>query len=88
VTSRNTFEKVLADKKDFKGIVVSLISIAASICFPGTGFLFYFIFRDHLGKHKRSTIITLCILQVVHLLTFLGTAYGPLISHVGPAVRE
>ena len=61
--------------------------LAASIYFPGTGFLLYFLIKNRMESYKGFTMVALCVIQFIHILTFLGSTYGPLISHVGPEVK-
>ena len=89
VTSRGALAigSVVA-KSNMTKLLASLLSLAASAYFPGTGFLLYLLYQDRLGKYKRFTLVALVAVQFIHIIAFLGTAYGPLISHVGPSVTE
>lgn len=89
VTSRVTLAVgSVVEKSNLTRLLSSLVSIAASAYFPGTGFLLYLLYHGRLGKYKRFTFVALVAIQLIYIITFLGTAYGPLISHVGPAVTE
>ena len=68
------------------GLFLSLSALALSIVFQGTGFLVFFAFQKRFDKYKRFTIISLIVIQSLQILTYLGSEYGPIISHVGPAV--
>ncbi len=65
-----------------------VLAVAASIYFPGAGFLVFLPAQSRLGKYKKFTIYTLVFLEVVYLVTALGTTYGPLMSNVGPSIQE
>lgn len=68
------------------GLVLSLSALALSVYFQGTGFLVLVAFQKRLDKYKRFTIISLIAIQSLQSLTYLGSEYGPIISHVGPSV--
>jgi hypothetical protein len=90
--------KVIAESKSINskawtkdrivGLSICLLALASSIYFPGAGFLVFLPLQSRLGKYRKFTLYTLVLLEVVHLVTALGTIYGPLISHVGPSVKE
>lgn len=67
------------------GLALSLSALALSVYFQGTGFLVLLAFQKRLDKYKRFTIISLIVIQSLQILTYLGSEYGPIISHVGPA---
>lgn len=68
------------------GLLLSLSALALSVYFQGTGFLVLLAFQKRLDKYKRFTIISLIVIQSLQILTYLGSEFGPIISHVGPAV--
>ena len=68
------------------GLFLSLSALALSIYFQGTGFLVLLAFQKRLDQYKRFTIISLIAIQSLQILTYLGSEFGPIISHVGPAV--
>ena len=68
------------------GLFLTLSALALSVYFQGTGFLVLLAFQKRLDKYKRFTIISLIVIQSLQILTYLGSEYGPIISHVGPAV--
>jgi hypothetical protein len=69
------------------GFAISLISIAASAYFPGAGFVVFFALQKRLDQYKRLTVIALIVLELIYLVTALGTLFGPVIGHVGPVEK-
>ena len=65
-----------------------LVTVAASIYFPGAGFLVFLPMQSRLAKYKKFTLYTLVFLEIVYLVTALGTTYGQLTSNVGPSIQE
>ena len=75
-------------KDRIAGLSICLLALASSIYFPGAGFLVFLPLQSRLGRYRKFTLYTLVFLEVAYLLTAIGTSYGPLISHVGPAIKE
>jgi glycopeptide antibiotics resistance protein len=65
-----------------------LAALGGSIFFPGLGFLIYIAAAKVLGSNKKVLFVILTIIELSQLLTALGTNFGPLVSHVGPPIRE
>lgn len=70
------------------GLAVSGLSIAASIYFPGAGFLIFFALQKRLDKYRKFTLVTLIVLELIYIVTALGTMFGPVIGHVGTEDQE
>jgi hypothetical protein len=65
------------------GLTLSVFAMAASMYFPGAGFPLFFAFQNRLDRYKRRTVITLIVLELIYLVTALGTVFGPVIGKVG-----